>query len=92
VASAHISDEHSDITDHCYYWTRDTHAIAASAHYSDGHSDIIGPLLLLDTWHTHGCCLCHNNDGLFDISETVATVGYVAHARLLLAPIAAMAV
>jgi hypothetical protein len=44
--------------DRYYCWTCGTHAIAASAHYNDRYSDISRPLLLLDTWHPHGCCLC----------------------------------
>jgi hypothetical protein len=56
AASTHTSDEHSDITDHCYCWTCGTRMIAASAHINDRHTDISGPLLLLDMWHTHDCC------------------------------------
>jgi hypothetical protein len=56
------------LADRCYYWTRGTRAIATSAHYNDEHSNISGSLLLLDTWHMPGCCLCPQRDGHFDIS------------------------
>jgi hypothetical protein len=46
------------LVDRCYYWICGTRTIAASTHNSDGHSNISGSLLLLDMWHTHGCCWC----------------------------------
>jgi hypothetical protein len=77
TANVHISDRHSDITDSCYCGACGTRAVAASTHNNDGHSDISKLLLLLDMWHTHGCCQHPQQRLALWHQWTVATVGHV---------------
>jgi hypothetical protein len=76
--------------DRCYCWTHGKHTVATRAHNSDGHSDISELLLLLDMWHTHGCCQGLQQRPALRHQRPVATVGNVAHTQLLLVPTAAM--
>jgi hypothetical protein len=77
------------LSNHCYYWTCSTPAVAASA------SVATGGLTSVDHCHCWTCGTCAVATSAYSSDVhwhqwTIATVGHVAHAQLLLAPTSVM--